>query len=123
MVVTMQVVVIQEIQEDQVVEDLEEVIVNQVEQVILPQLVRLRVLLVVIDQGHTLQVMAVPEVVEVSWLLDPMLLQELQLLEELVVDSLTLWVPQDKIVDLIIILLVVELVVETIQEVHLVVED
>tara|TARA_R100000426_G_scaffold6342_1_gene8304 strand:+ start:71 stop:448 length:378 start_codon:yes stop_codon:yes gene_type:complete len=112
MVVTMQVVVIQETLEDLVVEDLEEAIVNQVEQVILPQLVRLRVLLVVIDQGHTLQVMAVPEVVEVSWLLDPMLLQELLLLEELVVDSLTLWVPQDKIVDLIIILLVVELEVE-----------
>jgi hypothetical protein len=94
-----------------------------VEQVILPQLVRLRVLLVVIDQGHTLQVMAVPEVVEVSWLLDLMLLQDLLLLEELVVDSLTLWVPQDKIVDLIIILLVVELVVEMILDLPVMVED
>ena len=76
MVVTHQAVVHQVIQEVLVVEDLEEVIVNQVEQVILRQLVRLKVLLVVIDQGQRLQVMAVPEVVEVSWLLDPMLIQE-----------------------------------------------
>jgi hypothetical protein len=52
-----------------------------------------------------------------------MLLQDLLLLEELVVDSLTLWVPQDKIVDLIIILLVVELVVEMILDLPVMVED
>ena len=38
-------------------------------------------------------------------------------------DSLTPWVLQDKVVDLIIILLVVELEVEMIQEVHLVADD
>ena len=56
--------------------------------------------------------MVVVQVVEVLWLLDLMLIQELRLLEELEVGSLTLWVPQDKIVDLIIILLVAELEVE-----------
>tara|TARA_R100000306_G_C4280152_1_gene94655 strand:+ start:153 stop:512 length:360 start_codon:yes stop_codon:yes gene_type:complete len=76
-------VLTQETLEDQAVEDLEVHIVNQVELLHL-LLVQHKVWLAVIEED--LLVMVVVLVVEVSWLLDLLLIQELQLLEELEVD-------------------------------------
>jgi|TARA_R100000656_G_scaffold44376_1_gene36439 hypothetical protein len=92
-----------------------------VEQEILHQLVQLKVVLVVIDQE--VDQMVVLEVVEVLWLLELMLVQELLLPEELEVDFQMLWVLQDKVVVHTIILAAVEPEVETLLDLPLMVED
>ena len=91
------------------------------EQEILHQLVQLKVVLVVIDQE--VDQMVVLEVVEVLWLLELMLVQELLLPEELEVDFQMLWVLQDKVVVHTIILAAVEPEVETLLDLPLMVED